>query len=209
MRSYSKVISTLTAVPTASLLYCMRPVGYSLRSQLTGFSLTDLENTCQVSVLKYENEDVPPLNLTYCVCVFFFLLSVHPSEADPAFQVTLVNATRWQNYGTPNVAGRLKMTWNGSLIAADKVNVELWGYREFSSRSSSTGAAMNGPSSPRAELSYLYSLDRNVVNSGAFSFVPESSKDHSDWVLGNIRITASSQSDGARYPKNISAVFYI
>ncbi|XP_035496038.2 sushi domain-containing protein 2 isoform X2 [Scophthalmus maximus] len=125
-------------------------------------------------------------------------LSVHPSEADPAFQVTLVNATRWQNYGTPNVAGRLKMTWNGSLIAADKVNVELWGYREFSSRSSSTEAGMNGPSSPRAELSYLYSLDRNVVNSGAFSFVPESSKDHSDWVLGNIRITASSQSDGAR-----------
>ncbi|XP_040010330.1 sushi domain-containing protein 2 isoform X2 [Xiphias gladius] len=122
-------------------------------------------------------------------------LSVHPRKADPAFEVTLVNATQWQYYGTPNVAGWLKMTWNSSLIGADKVNVELWGYREVNG---SAGAAMSGSSPLRAELSYLYSLGRNLDNTGAFSFIPECSKDYSDWDLGNIRITSSSKSDGAR-----------
>ncbi|KAJ4922948.1 hypothetical protein JOQ06_021269 [Pogonophryne albipinna] len=122
-------------------------------------------------------------------------LSVHPSKADPAFEVILVNATQWQYYGTPNVSGRLKMTWNSSLIGAETVNIELWGYREFSR---STEVGVNGSSSLQAELSYLYSLGRNLPNTGAFSFVPEPSEDYSDWKLGNIRITASSKSDGAR-----------
>uniref|UniRef100_A0A8D0DEN9 Sushi domain containing 2 n=1 Tax=Sander lucioperca TaxID=283035 RepID=A0A8D0DEN9_SANLU len=122
-------------------------------------------------------------------------LSVHPSKADPAFEVTLVNATQWLNYGTPNMEGRLTMTWNSSLIGAEKVNIELWGYREFNG---STEAGANGSSSLQAELSYLYSLGRNLSNTGAFSFIPEASKDFSDWELGNIRITASSKSDGAR-----------
>lgn len=120
---------------------------------------------------------------------------VHPSKADHDFEVTLVNATQWQYYGTPNNAGQLKMTWNISLIGAEKVNIELWGYRELS-RSTDT----NRSSSLQAELSYLYSLGRNLPNTGAFSFIPEPSKDFSDWELGNIRITASSESDGARYP---------
>ncbi|KAF3851405.1 hypothetical protein F7725_013177 [Dissostichus mawsoni] len=96
-------------------------------------------------------------------------LSVHPSKADPAFEVILVNKTQWQYYGTPNVSGRLKMTWNSSLIGAETVNLELWGYREFSR---STEAGVNGSSSLQAELSYLYSLGRNLPNTGAFSFVP-------------------------------------
>ncbi|XP_070759880.1 sushi domain-containing protein 2 [Enoplosus armatus] len=116
-------------------------------------------------------------------------LSVHPSKADPAFEVTLMNSTQWQYYGAQNMAGRLKMMWNSSLVGAEKVNIELWGYREFS----------RGPeASLQAELSYLYSLGRNLPNTGAFSFIPEPSKVHSDWELGNIRITASSKSDGAR-----------
>ncbi|XP_070821377.1 sushi domain-containing protein 2 [Chaetodon trifascialis] len=119
-------------------------------------------------------------------------LSVHPSKVDPAFEVTLVNATQWQYYGTPNMAGRLKMTWNSSLIGAEKVNVELWGYREFSS----SAEVANG--SLQAELRYLYSLSRNISNTGAFSFIPVPSQDYSDWELGNIRITASSKPDGAR-----------
>ncbi|XP_010731273.3 sushi domain-containing protein 2 isoform X2 [Larimichthys crocea] len=122
-------------------------------------------------------------------------LSVHPSKAQLAFEVTLVNGTQWQNYGTPNVAGRLKMRWNSSLIGAERVNIELWGYREFSR---STEAQMNGSSSLQAKLSYLYSLGKNVLNTGAFSFIPEPSQEYSDWELGNIRITASSKSDGAR-----------
>ena len=111
--------------------------------------------------------------------------------------VTLVNATQWQYYGTPNVAGRLRMTWNSSLIGAEKVNIELWGYREFSR---STEAGTNGSSSLQAELSYLYSLGKNVSNTGAFSFIPEPSQHYSDRELGNIRITASSEAKGARYP---------
>lgn len=116
---------------------------------------------------------------------------------DPAFEVTLVNATQWQYYGTPNMAGWLKMTWNSSLIGAEKVNIELWGYREFSRGAE---AATNGSSPLQAELRYLYSLGRNLANTGAFSFIPEPSQDYSDWELGNIRITASSKPDGARYP---------
>lgn len=122
---------------------------------------------------------------------------VHPSKAEPAFEVTLVNKTQWQYYGTPNMAGRLEMMWNNSLVGAEQVNIELWGYREFSR---STEAEANGSSSLQAQLSYLYSLSRNLPNTGAFSFIPEPSQDYSDWEMGNIRITASSNSDGARYP---------
>ncbi|XP_035514372.1 sushi domain-containing protein 2 isoform X1 [Morone saxatilis] len=120
-------------------------------------------------------------------------LSVHPSKADHAFEVTLVNGTQWQYYGTPNVAGRLTMTWNSSLIGAEKVNIELWGYAEFSRR-----IEAQNRSALQAELSYLYSLGRNLSNTGAFSFIPEPSHNCSCWELGNIRITASSESDGAR-----------
>nr|XP_046241528.1 sushi domain-containing protein 2 isoform X2 [Scatophagus argus] len=122
-------------------------------------------------------------------------LSVHPSKVDPAFEVTLVNPTQWQYYGTPNTAGRLKMTWDSSVIGAEKVNIELWGYREFSR---STETETNGSSSLQAEMRYLYSLGRNLFNTGNFSFIPAPAKDYSDWELGNIRITASSMPDGAR-----------
>ncbi|XP_071374973.1 sushi domain-containing protein 2 [Centroberyx affinis] len=122
--------------------------------------------------------------------------SVHPSKVDPAFGVTLVNATQWQYYGTPDTAGALKMTWNSSLIGAEEINIELWGYREVSR---STEAERNGSASLQAEFTYLYSLDRDLPNSGAFSFIPEpSEKNYSKWELGSIRITASSKPDGAR-----------
>uniref|UniRef100_A0A3Q2ZGJ4 Sushi domain containing 2 n=1 Tax=Kryptolebias marmoratus TaxID=37003 RepID=A0A3Q2ZGJ4_KRYMA len=112
-------------------------------------------------------------------------------EADPTSEVTLVNATQWNSYGTPNTAGQLQMTWNSSLIETEEVNVELWGYREVSSSEAET-------SSLRAELSYLYSLGRNLPNSGVFSFNPEPREDFSEWELGNIRITAGSKSEGER-----------
>lgn len=119
---------------------------------------------------------------------------VHPSKAAPG--VTLVNVTQWQYYGTPSVAGQLRMTWNSSLIGAETVNIELWGYRESFS---SVEPQSNSSHPLQAELSYLYSLARNVSNTGSFSFTPEPSKVYSDWELGNIRITASSKSDGERY----------
>ncbi|XP_020492257.2 sushi domain-containing protein 2 [Labrus bergylta] len=122
-------------------------------------------------------------------------LSVHPSKAEPAFEVILVNATYWENYDPRSNTGRLEMMWNSSLIAAEKVNIELWGYRE-SSRSTEGGTG--GSPSLQAELSYLYSVGRNQPNTGAFSFIPEPSQDYSDWELGNIRITAILKSEGAR-----------
>ncbi|XP_068460520.1 sushi domain-containing protein 2 [Clinocottus analis] len=127
-------------------------------------------------------------------------LSVHPGKADPALEVTLVNATQWQYYGTPDVAGRLRMTWNSSLVGAEEVHIELWGYRELSG---GPEARTNGSRSLQAELSYLHSLGRNLPNTGAFDFLPEPSKDFSDWELGNIRVTASSTSDGARHVQGL------
>lgn len=101
---------------------------------------------------------------------------------------------QWQYYGTPNVTGRLEFTWNSSLISTEKVNIELWGYREFKAKEETNASALL-----EAELRYLYSLGRNLTNTGAFSFIPEPKEDYSDWELGNIRITASSNIEGARY----------
>lgn len=147
-----------------------------------------------VSIFTLDQQNSGYTNLLVCPLNIFTVL-VHPGKVDPTFEVTLVNAKQWQYYGTPNMAGRLEMMWNSSLIGAEKVNIELWGYREFSS---STEAGMFESSSQQAELSYLYSLGRNLPNTGVFSFIPEPSKDYSGWELGNIRITASSKSDGAR-----------
>lgn len=61
---------------------------------------------------------------------YLFTSLVHPGKLDPRFKVTLVNSTQWQYYGTPNVGGTLRMTWNTSLVRAENVNLELWGYRE-------------------------------------------------------------------------------
>lgn len=83
------------------------------------------------------------------------------------------------------------MTWIRSSVPAEKVNVELWGYREVSR--SEAGASVL-----RAELSFLYSLGRNLNNSGVFSFTPEPKANVSEWELGNIRITAGSRSEGER-----------
>ncbi|CAL8250158.1 unnamed protein product [Boreogadus saida] len=98
-------------------------------------------------------------------------LLVHPGLLDPALTAILANVTRWQYYGTPNaVLGELQMTWNSSLIiSAERVNIELWGYRE------------------------------NLSNSGVFSFLPKpTQKPLSDWELGSIHVRSASHADGAR-----------
>lgn len=99
-----------------------------------------------------------------------------------------MNTTQWQNYGTAGVSGRLQMTWNSSGISAQRINIELWGYTE---------------SGGGASLRYLYSLRRNLTNTGAFSFTPQPKREYSDWELGNVRITAASNSEGERYPNRI------
>uniref|UniRef100_A0A8C7CZ74 Sushi domain containing 2 n=1 Tax=Oncorhynchus kisutch TaxID=8019 RepID=A0A8C7CZ74_ONCKI len=132
-------------------------------------------------------------------------LSVHPSKMDAAFKVTLVNSTQWQYYGTPNTAGTLRMTWHPSLIGdTDRVNIELWGYREVNTSTTDTTWEEELPPL-RAEWTYLYSLGKGLANSGSFSFTPKSSeKPYSDWEVGSVRVSPSIYSDGAR---NVRAVW--
>ncbi|XP_072289015.1 sushi domain-containing protein 2 [Eucyclogobius newberryi] len=121
-------------------------------------------------------------------------LSVHPSKADPTSEVVLVNGTKWHNYGSQNITGKLEMTWNQSLIRADTVNIELWGYEELDTGTEET----NKTFSKEASIHYLYSLGTKVSNNGLFSFFPESSLNYSGIELGNVRITASSVPNGVR-----------
>ncbi|XP_030647382.1 sushi domain-containing protein 2 [Chanos chanos] len=115
-------------------------------------------------------------------------LSVHHSKLDSAFKIVLKNATQWQYYGTPGTTGTLEMTWNASLIKADRVNVELWGYEE-------TGEPYSSNWAP--EWRYLYTLGKDVPNSGSFSFVPVSAKKpYSDWHMGSMRVSPSTKPDG-------------
>ncbi|CAB1460937.1 unnamed protein product [Pleuronectes platessa] len=57
---------------------------------------------------------------------------------------------------------------------------------------------MNGSSSLHAELSYLFSLGRKLVSSGASASSLWPQGTNRECQLGNIRITASSTSDGAK-----------
>ncbi|KAG5272530.1 hypothetical protein AALO_G00166550 [Alosa alosa] len=117
-------------------------------------------------------------------------LSVHPGKLNPRFKVTLVNSSHWQYYGTPNVGGALRMTWNTSLVRAENVNIELWGYREEGEPYSASWTA---------EWKYLYSLARGHPNNGTFSFVPSVAEaPFLTWELGCLRVSPSSYTDGKR-----------
>ncbi|XP_073334085.1 sushi domain-containing protein 2-like [Pagrus major] len=116
-------------------------------------------------------------------------LSVHSGKLDSKFKATMVNSTKWQYYGTPNVGGTLEMTWNSSMVRADRVNIELWGYRE-------TGKPYGNDW--RAEWSFLYSLAKNYSNNGSFSFLPQPAADgFSSWELGSVRVSPSTSPDGS------------
>ncbi|XP_026883551.2 sushi domain-containing protein 2 isoform X1 [Electrophorus electricus] len=123
-------------------------------------------------------------------------LSVHHSKLAEEFKVSLVNETKWQYYGTQDVGGALEMVWNASLINAKRVNVELWGYQETGMPYSDTW---------QADWRYLYSVGRDVPNSGSFRFVPELLQTpRSDWDVGSIRVCPSTEPDGAR---NVNALW--
>ena len=57
-------------------------------------------------------------------------LTVHTGKLNAQFKAVLVNSTKWQYYGTPNVGGSLQMTWTPNLVRAERVNIEVWGYAE-------------------------------------------------------------------------------
>uniref|UniRef100_A0A8C6THY5 Sushi domain containing 2 n=1 Tax=Neogobius melanostomus TaxID=47308 RepID=A0A8C6THY5_9GOBI len=115
-------------------------------------------------------------------------LSVHTGKLDSRLKAVLVNATKWQYYGTPGVTGSLEMTWSTSMVNADKVNIELWGYRE-------TGKSYSNDW--EAEWKYLYTLAKDHSNTGSFSFVPQPAQNgFSAWELGMLRISSSVYPDG-------------
>ncbi|XP_076853996.1 sushi domain-containing protein 2 isoform X2 [Brachyhypopomus gauderio] len=123
-------------------------------------------------------------------------LSVHHSKLAEAARLTLVNETQWQYYGTQDVGGALEMAWDASLINAQRVNVELWGYNETGEPYSERW---------RAEWTYLYSVSRDVPNSGRFRFVPQlPSAPLSAWDVGSVRVGPSTEPDGAR---NVNALW--
>ncbi|XP_038589592.1 sushi domain-containing protein 2-like isoform X1 [Micropterus salmoides] len=114
--------------------------------------------------------------------------SVHTGKLDSKFKATMVNSTKWQYYGTPNVGGTLEMTWNTTLVRAERVNIELWGYRE-------TGEVYT--ENWHGEWKYLYSLATDQPNSGSFSFLPKPAENgFSSWELGSVRVSPSTYPDG-------------
>ncbi|XP_027882378.1 sushi domain-containing protein 2-like [Xiphophorus couchianus] len=115
-------------------------------------------------------------------------LSVHTGKLASQFKAILVNSTKWQYYGTPNVGGDLQMTWNTTLVNAEKVNIEVWGYEE-------TGEPYS--ESWQGEWRYLYSLTKDHPNSGSFKFLPKIAEgDFSRWELGALRVSSSNYPDG-------------
>ncbi|XP_076019689.1 sushi domain-containing protein 2 [Genypterus blacodes] len=123
-------------------------------------------------------------------------LSVHTGKLNFRFKAMMANATKWQYYGTPGVSGRLHLMWNTSLVRAEKVHLELWGYRETGEQYSESW---------QAKWEYLYSLARDHPNSGSFSFLPTpADKLFSSWELGAVRVSPSTYPDGTW---NVQAVW--
>nr|XP_034985661.1 sushi domain-containing protein 2 [Zootoca vivipara] len=116
-------------------------------------------------------------------------VSVHHSKVSPLEKSTLVNETKWQYYGTPGTGGNLTVTWNHRTLQASHVNVEVWGYNETGKPYSSSWAA---------EWKYLYTLKRNLTNTGAWTFLPVPSAQYSAWEVGALRISSAAASDGQR-----------
>lgn len=153
---------------------------------------------------------------------------MHTGKLDSKFKATLVNSTKWQYYGTPNVGGTLEMTWNTSLVRAERVNIELWGYRETGEYtciySAYTHIAINCvktlnslkcfsvgkayTSDWRGEWAYLYSLAKDHPNNGTFSFLPKIAENgFSSWELGSLRVSPSTYLDGMWYVQTLPIIY--
>uniref|UniRef100_UPI00398E6F94 sushi domain-containing protein 2 isoform X1 n=2 Tax=Pristiophorus japonicus TaxID=55135 RepID=UPI00398E6F94 len=115
-------------------------------------------------------------------------VSVHHGKFSHLKKSVLVNETKWQYYGTPNVTGDLTLKWNKSLLPAASLKVELWGYKE---------EGIPYSESWKGKWSYLYSLAEGVENNGMFKFTPiPAQKPFCEWEIGMLRLTDSRQPDG-------------
>ncbi|KAM4052284.1 sushi domain-containing protein 2 [Anomaloglossus baeobatrachus] len=115
-------------------------------------------------------------------------LSVHPGKVSESEKCILVNETKWQYYGTPNVGGNLTVQWNPEILQSDLVDIEVWGYTE-------TGKPYSDSWSPSWQ--YLYTLVYQHVNNGSFTFIPKpAAAAHRDFEFGSLRIVTSEYDDG-------------
>ncbi|CAN0333619.1 unnamed protein product [Lampetra planeri] len=115
-------------------------------------------------------------------------VAVHPGKVKGGAAAQMHNSTHWQYYGTPGVGGKLTLNWNASKLRSPAVNVEVWGYRE-------TGEAYGA--AWVAQWLYLYTLARDVDNSGSFTFLPKPAlPEFSVYEFGMLRIASSNYSDG-------------
>ncbi|XP_025055727.1 sushi domain-containing protein 2-like [Alligator sinensis] len=158
--------------------------------QISGYVAQDGQAHC-ISPLLYETGFIPfevsrDNGLTFPYSGNW--LSVHHSKVSAVEKCTLVNATKWQYYGTPNTGGTLTVTWMNQTLPTRRVNIEVWGYQETGQTYSETWMA---------EWKYLYTLGREKPNSGTFTFTPVPAQaNYSSWEVGALRISPSRYSDG-------------
>ncbi|KAM8960763.1 LOW QUALITY PROTEIN: uncharacterized protein RCH25_036530 [Pelodytes ibericus] len=115
-------------------------------------------------------------------------LSVHPGKVSELEKCTLLNDTKWQYYGTPNVDGTLTVTWDPKTFKESLVNIEVWGYQELGKPYTSSWTA---------SWKYLYSLEKQYENNGSFTFLPKPAKpEHAVFEFGSLRINPSQYQDG-------------
>ncbi|XP_025049397.1 sushi domain-containing protein 2-like [Alligator sinensis] len=143
--------------------------------QISGYVARDGQAHC-ISPLLYETGFIPfevsrDSGLTFPYSGNW--LSVHHSKVSAVEKCTLVNATKWQYYGTPNTGGTLTVTWMTQTLPTRHVNIEVWGYQETGQTYSETWMA---------EWKYLYTLGREEPNSGTFTFTPVPAQaNYSSW----------------------------
>ncbi|XP_013227682.3 sushi domain-containing protein 2 [Columba livia] len=175
-----------TALNASSVLTCR----FKQQIQTIGYVATDGQAHC-ISPLLYETGFIPfevsiDGGLTFPYSGTW--LSVHHSKVSDTEKCTLVNETKWQYYGTPNTDGNLTLTWTHQVLAATHINIEVWGYQETGDSYSENWLA---------EWKYLYTLAREIPNTGTFSFIPvPATGNYSTWDVGILRIIPSSYSDG-------------
>ncbi|XP_072736384.1 sushi domain-containing protein 2 [Ciconia boyciana] len=175
-----------TALNASSVLTCR----FKQTIKTSGYVAKDGKAHC-ISPLLYETGFIPFEVSTDDGMTFPYSgtwLSVHHSKVSDGEKCTLVNETKWQYYGTPNTDGNLTLTWTHQALAATHINIEVWGYQETGDSYSENWLA---------EWKYLYTLAREIPNTGKFSFIPVPAKgNYSTWDFGILRIAPSSYSDG-------------
>ncbi|XP_014109212.1 PREDICTED: sushi domain-containing protein 2 [Pseudopodoces humilis] len=181
-----------TAFKASSVLKCSVFNIYRFKQKIitSGYVDNDGKAHC-ISPLLYETGFIPFEVSTNNGSTFPYSgtwLSVHHNKVSDGEKCTLVNETKWQYYGTPSTGGNLTLTWTHQTLTATHINIEVWGYQE-------TGDSYS--ENWMAEWKYLYTLAREIPNTGKYSFIPVPTEgNYSAWHFGILRIIPSKYFDG-------------